>query len=540
MEEELLKRNTDCVYFLASPLTCKKGVDCEYRHSEIARLNPRDCWYWLSGNCLNPTCAFRHPPLEMHNGAPSESTSCSQSVSKTNAPCYFYFNGFCNKGDKCSFLHGFEGSAPAGKSVKETLVNSDPLSENKTSSGTETASAPINTHVSSLETSVNAAADTRVQPKEDFQLPVPENAPPQQSTSSETFASDSEDAGTVGSGSLLVAEGFDQSISHVCSDQSSEEQVDDHIDLEERWESSPGFDVLVDGKSRNMGCEGDLEYFMALDRDQRELSSHLLGYDFRNPVEYDPTYRDVELLYESGLYDSYDCQGKAYDSGNMRNITSHFKDRMFDSILSRKRKSMPMELAVDEQNGVDLRNHLRRRRIFDIHPAADLSRRHESSRLIHRNQERHQRHGIGCRRLRGNLATEVGKHSIQSVGKNGTLSNGRNQRGWLGHSWHNLSRKHYKEKRLGKRLFFSSSEVSRKKIIRERISTRESSAFSGPKTLAQIKEGKRKVEANGDCIGKMRNSSRMKLGDFEGPKPLSEILKDKRKLSETEHRTTSN
>ena len=38
-----------------------QGADCEYRHSEIARLNPRDCWYWLSGDCVNPTCAFRHP-----------------------------------------------------------------------------------------------------------------------------------------------------------------------------------------------------------------------------------------------------------------------------------------------------------------------------------------------------------------------------------------------------------------------------------------------------------------------------------------------
>ncbi|CAK9169159.1 unnamed protein product, partial [Ilex paraguariensis] len=61
MDEELQKRNTDCVYFLASPLTCKKGMECEYRHSEMARLNPRDCWYWMSGSCLNPTCAFRHP-----------------------------------------------------------------------------------------------------------------------------------------------------------------------------------------------------------------------------------------------------------------------------------------------------------------------------------------------------------------------------------------------------------------------------------------------------------------------------------------------
>ncbi|KAL5701505.1 F-box protein skip5 [Ranunculus cassubicifolius] len=60
MEDDLKKRNTDCVYFLASPLTCKKGMECEFRHSEIARLNTTDCWYWLSGSCLNPTCAFRH------------------------------------------------------------------------------------------------------------------------------------------------------------------------------------------------------------------------------------------------------------------------------------------------------------------------------------------------------------------------------------------------------------------------------------------------------------------------------------------------
>lgn len=60
-EEDALKRNTDCVYFLASPLTCKKGSECEYRHSEHARMNPRDCWFWLNGNCLNPKCSFRHP-----------------------------------------------------------------------------------------------------------------------------------------------------------------------------------------------------------------------------------------------------------------------------------------------------------------------------------------------------------------------------------------------------------------------------------------------------------------------------------------------
>lgn len=33
MEEEALKKNTDCVYFLASPLTCKKVKYYNYRPS---------------------------------------------------------------------------------------------------------------------------------------------------------------------------------------------------------------------------------------------------------------------------------------------------------------------------------------------------------------------------------------------------------------------------------------------------------------------------------------------------------------------------
>lgn len=42
-------------------LSVFQGMDCEYRHSEVARLNPRECWYWLAGNCLDPACCFRHP-----------------------------------------------------------------------------------------------------------------------------------------------------------------------------------------------------------------------------------------------------------------------------------------------------------------------------------------------------------------------------------------------------------------------------------------------------------------------------------------------
>ncbi|CAM6036609.1 unnamed protein product [Sphagnum compactum] len=108
-DDDALKKNTDCVYFLASPLTCKKGNDCEFRHSESARVNPRDCWYWLGGKCLMPDCPFRHPPLEGRTavgatvGPPVPGAA---GVNKARTPCYFFSQGYCAKGEKCPFLHG--------------------------------------------------------------------------------------------------------------------------------------------------------------------------------------------------------------------------------------------------------------------------------------------------------------------------------------------------------------------------------------------------------------------------------------------------
>ncbi|KAF2600016.1 hypothetical protein F2Q68_00011270 [Brassica cretica] len=109
--EDALKKNTDCVYFLASPSTCKKGAECEYRHSEYARVNPRDCYYWMSGNCLNPKCGFRHPALGNLGGLPAGSVPPSHAAAahpgavKQPFPCVFFQKGMCAKGDMCSFMH---------------------------------------------------------------------------------------------------------------------------------------------------------------------------------------------------------------------------------------------------------------------------------------------------------------------------------------------------------------------------------------------------------------------------------------------------
>lgn len=160
MDEETQKRNTDCVYFLASPLTCKKGNDCEYRHSESARINPRDCWYWLGGNCLNPTCAFRHPPLDGLSGAPSPGTvppssstslPASGTANKPKVPCYFFQQGYCVKGDKCPFVHGpYSGANVASqKTTKSSTAVTEPQASGKQAVN-ETESSKDGKHPSAL------------------------------------------------------------------------------------------------------------------------------------------------------------------------------------------------------------------------------------------------------------------------------------------------------------------------------------------------------------------------------------------------------
>ncbi|CAL5339392.1 unnamed protein product [Camellia sinensis] len=493
-EEELQKRNTDCVYFLASPLTCKKGIECEYRHSEIARLNPRDCCYWLAGSCFNPSCAFRHPPLDTHTEVSSKSappqSQCSAPTNKVNAPCYFYFNGFCNKGDRCSFLHGpNEDGTPAWKSSEVT--GALPL-ENKASARSDAGSAPIETFPIPSEAAPKREAEIQSTLKEDVQSAL--NNVKDQSASPHLSTSDCEET-SVRSDTLLLEKGLIQSRSLVCTDQSSEEQVDGPIEREDWLESSPGFDVLVGDISEGLGYEDDQEYLLSVDRDGRELNGNFLGYDYEDRVEYDPTYHDAGILNDQERRDSHD-QFDNYEQRFDYIRKVHGCSREKKMLDPRKRKLLTVDLVIDGRRGVDLRDHLKKHRVIDGLPVTRFSRRNTntSSFLADRSRERSRQHG----RFRD--------------------------------SFSNRPRQHYKEKRQSKPHFLSS-EISRKPVSRKRRLTEESTMFTGPKTLAQIKEEKRKAPENGYSSGGLiGHSSQTTSEEFQGPKPLSEILKDKKKL----------
>ncbi|KAF8779335.1 hypothetical protein HU200_002768 [Digitaria exilis] len=161
-EEARRRRSTDCIYFLASPLTCKKGTECEFRHSDAARMNPRDCWYWFSGNCANPKCSFRHPPLDSLPGAPPSTPRPPQQPTpqppvptqphgsvpaKQPVPCYYFQKGMCAKGDRCAFSHGPQSPQSAAKVFTPALQPNTQLKNSWTkpnsSSGQQNAPAGI-------------------------------------------------------------------------------------------------------------------------------------------------------------------------------------------------------------------------------------------------------------------------------------------------------------------------------------------------------------------------------------------------------------
>ncbi|CAK8563382.1 unnamed protein product [Lathyrus sativus] len=566
MDEDLLKRNTDCVYFLASPLTCKKGVECEYRHHEIARLNPRDCWYWLSGNCLNPTCAFRHPPLDGHAGVPSEpiQSSVPASANKTMVPCYFFFNGFCNKGSKCSFSHKPDDSLlvvkpskndtlkplkndtvkPSKNDTVKPLKNDTvkplkndtvkplkndtvkPLKndngnihalnlENKALSGNKTSVAPTprETHFEQSLSAPKALSDTRLKSKEDLQLPLPKNVK-QQSVCLEFSSFDYNEAAVTQSDSLVPDNGFAHNMSHSCSEQSSEEQENCHVEPEERWESSPGFDVLVHDESENLGYENGSEYLPLLDMDDHELNEQYAGYEYKNTDEYDTICSDADILYEQATCDDYRCFDR--DFASEREVYGYSREIALDSIFSRKRVRMSAAEMDACDSDLDLRHHLRRRREVNDPAVTGFFRRHdEPSSLMVRNQERHRRGDVVQQQNR-RLTSQLGFSSIREVEDLSIANKHRLFRP----SQQNRPRKHYREKPAKRP--FPSSKVSRQPVVKQQRVIQESSTFSGPKTLAEIKEERKKAGESSHC----ESSS----AGFQDPKPLHEILKDRRTM----------
>ncbi|XP_071735793.1 zinc finger CCCH domain-containing protein 19-like [Rutidosis leptorrhynchoides] len=467
-EDEVLKRNTDCVYFLASPLTCKKGSECEYRHSDVARVNPRDCYYWLNGNCLNPKCAFRHPPLDGLLGsdvstpvgptAPAHHAT-SYAMPKQGVACIFFQKGFCLKGHLCPFLHGppisvtnkLVQNGPAN-SVSEPpkMANSGPVKpiyEPKFTQPTTQKPTPI----------VNGGNGQKIAPpssiEESSRNKVTRVVPP------------------------AVVNEFkpNRNVNHGY-DVSENDRLLNVKDADEySREPSPGFDVLVENEAE------DGEYFR-----EKDEFGRLKGPDV-----------DRGTYSQHRDYDRYDERDGQYVFG---------EDDQDRRPYSRRDGS-------DRFNGSDLRNRLskQQRGVVDHGLRSVVSRENGIDRAHHR-YDHHQNQGTISSRLKGR---------IKMPGRSTSPTNGKTPGAEMEFDIDRKVRYRYSpgrpmslnQSRIGDRVkndtnFTGPKRLSELKSVRpddEQFSGKrkyskmeEDLSFEGPKPLSEILKRKRGVNDNND------------------------------------------
>lgn len=510
MEEELIKRNTDCVYFLASPFTCKKGVECEYRHSDMARLNPRDCWYWLSGNCLNPTCAFRHPPLEIHNegsteAAPDLLNQSSMPATKTTVPCYYYYQGFCSKGDQCPFRHE-PANAFGWKSKMANAVADAPVASFDCKASGKADVAPVAADKDSILSEIAMTGNRlQVEQKQQAQQSATEFIP-EPNTSEPTYIQQCEETAAVKT-MFLPAEGSIKSERDLSfdSDQNSEELIGGNMVQDELWESSPGFDVLVDGQTEDMVYEDDPDCLHALDGDDGDCERLFIPHGVARQTHY-----DERGFFDNGLYEPSD-----FVEENLRNdlreySSRHTRDRKARRLVAHTRNSFSVESPVGACYDVDLRDYLRKRRMDDDYMDTRDLRHNILTHVGEGRQERLQRHA-SLRRLPGRIASKVERYGARLPRRRDYVVDAE-QRGRPRNSQHDGYRQY---NGMQSRQFMTERRSTSK---RERSA--QESKFHRPKSRAGIKEDR--------TIGHFNKNGSV---DFEGPKPLSEILKDKKKTS---------
>lgn len=197
---------------------------------------------------------------------------------------------------------------------------------------------------------------------------------------------------------------------------------------------------------------------------------------YADPDEYHPAYPKLGDPLKEERYEVCD----RLDDKQAREYFGKFSEQSRQSIfyrLSFQKRNLQTERLHNTRRVPDLREHLKKRRVVDNSP-----------RLVDYQVRRYP--------LRRGSRVEVDF----------------DRRFWL--------RK--------PRFYFSESRSRRMPYqYRERKFWKESAIFTGPKTLDQIKEEKKRALKNRDLTGSCNG---IESDGFQGPRPLGEILKNKRKF----------
>ncbi|XP_074344183.1 zinc finger CCCH domain-containing protein 17-like [Apium graveolens] len=550
-QQEALKRNTDCVYFLASPLTCKKGSECEYRHSDIARLNPRDCWYWLNGNCLNPKCAFRHPPLDgllevttpAVNSVPPSQTVVPVAAqgpnvpSKQAVPCIFFQQGYCMKGDMCPFMH-----SPYSLSLNHKAAQS-------------AGATPVSESQVNKKTFGGLGKHTQEQKVLQANAPKFTDFPPQMKSSSVLGKAPLRNEISV-SGNKPIAPGLDGEftrysrgnvhsssngnlVSSRLNRSSQVHTVHDQSDLnvkdadEVSREPSPGFDVLVDDEIRDSEYYPDEDQFGSTGHDGMNFTAANV-YDIGRSADYGSVGGvDRDMYRDSRSYDSLERLHGQYDPSE-RNVRGS---------ANLERRRYPRADSPGQIDGSDLRYHLSKqkrnnglRSVISRDPSRDNYADDRRPRASRRDQLPVY---DASSRLRGRI-----KIPGRSMSPNNRINPGSERETDRSRHLRRLS----PERPLGRlrdrikgsvQEDFDNGKNLRGSSTRRDLIYDNNSEFSGPKSLSELKvrktsESSEKQMSDSLLRGKRKypQTEEVNLGEgdasFEGPKPLSEILKRKR------------
>ncbi|KAJ4822651.1 hypothetical protein Tsubulata_038698, partial [Turnera subulata] len=509
-DEEALKRNTDCVYFLASPLTCKKPLD---------------------GLIGTQVPAFTPPSLPPSNAAAAPATHSSQGSGKQAVPCIFFQKGLCLKGDRCAFSHG---PKPTGNKVLQPLApnTGSELQPVKKAFGLQKCTEEIKVPGEKLSKAVQpleVKPIKKVDTSPSNGVGIESNAFPPKST-------DSEAPRYKGVIPPLAVNGNSSRSSRL-----HQSQVDDPVSQNGKdgdellRDSSPGFDVLVDGELGDSDYyHGDDQYGRTGGHEGRNLNS-VDEYDLGHSTDYSSMGEIDRETRDPRGYDSYERMQGQHARDHHR--ASSERILVDQGRFGKRGKTGSME-PNDE---IDLRYRLsKQRRVnglrsvvsHDYVPDSHGERGHRGASRRESHHTPSQESSLSSR-LRGRIKLPGrfsdngndlhGETEMEWDRNSGRLSPGRSQMPSQQGRFRDRIKGRGEEE-------YSDGRNFRGRMRREVMDG--SSDFAGPKSLSELKVVKNVDRGEQQSLRKRKYLEDHQPSEsnvsFEGPLSLAEILKRKR------------
>jgi zinc finger CCCH domain-containing protein 11 len=436
--------------------------------------------------CLLSHCLLLLQPLESFNRTKSFANPLSLHGSicvKSASLCYFYYNSYCAKGDRCTFLHEPVTCSNAVETCSEATTLNPAVNGN--SAGVEM--------IQSLKNSLtNPAEGISIHIKEHHSKGVTETSSPEIDGAISCASETSVDAGA-----------HIKSSTH--SDQSSEHSEMEHADQDEQCDSSPGFDVLVDDNDSN---KNDLGHQLA---GKRDANGPYVEYDGGDSIGYGLSYLDSEG-YEREFFD-FDSACYPVDSFYVDRLKEHDTVSTLGHIPLDRIKPENFSFEEYGRSFIDPRMA---DAAFD-HQYTDIghsSKRRPENRKGAKGRNSHikRHHGfepnIGSEEIESRFTTRRQYSLMEEYSQPTVPATFREQK---------------KRNRRKQHRHHHAKSAERTANVKHQDSRED---FTGPKTLAQIKGEKDRSKPSSQPNAYMPNG-RSFSNDFEGPKSLSELLKAK-------------